>query len=958
MIKGSVTAQNWDVRSIEGIVPDDKDEQLQRIKIAKSLFNHPNNQDSFQSFMEMMIEDLCVVGSTAVEMRFTINPDRPMKLWTVNTESIRIFTAWSESTPDMPHYAQMTGLKGERGAIIFYDDELLYLKDNQATDSPFGLGKMEVAFASVGAVLGVQDMAGRAGADQIHKCFPEWTEVLTRRGWVFWRDVREDDEFATRSIYGQLQWQKALGFVNEQHDGDLIQFSKQRRRRKRRSSRENRDLKISVTPHHRMYGWKCSKDWRTGKTIEEPLGFIQAHELEDGFVNRPGKGWRGKSTTSSSLSDFRIPTRSVWKDGVLPSADIKIGKYTFTWKDWAAFLGIWIAEGSCMQSIQTSSGVRKPSKGEYRIQIAQSVAANSPKYAKIADLLDRMGIECQKKADRFIFSDSAIWNYLVDLGLSHDKFVPQWVKDAPVEIIESYVDFAMLGDGTCRPGTTKRVYYTVSKQLAGDMQELFQKIGSSAAIGEKIRRNGTRIYTVEEMVREDISIAGAGSRSKARMPKRIPYSGRVYCAMVPNGTLYCREGGYAFWSGNTWLWWEQPQPDSAYQIVRRHIQNELEGQAKVSIIGGMKKPEVVEITPVSVEDLLLPWQEMLIRMIANAFDLSAMSLGITEDVNRATGAVLSDRDFRTAVVPMARRIEDAFTRRILHAKLGWYDLEFKFLNLDDPDAQTKMGLFAQQYSANAITPNQIAIGMGRQPQAGPFGNLTQFEAMIVMQMITAQIQDQSADKNNKRQQDMMLWQQKQMAPPDDPNGGGSGGQDGEEDYGEPTPSVQPPTVQQLPAAPPSSDGQAGPKLPKMALPKFPVAGSAYTAMDLARMPVNDLASLVNSGALGDPKKLLPQMQNQDPNILEQMSQEVKEFFDSVQKAKEKEEASKVMSPQQQKALDKEQKKRRKKQGDRTHDYTDFLYKKGADLGNPGGPRMDRAGNKSGTPGTINYWSRP
>ena len=583
MIKGSVTAQNWDVRPIEGIVADDPDEQAQRIKIGKSLFKHPNNQDSFQSLLEMMIEDLCVVGSTALEMRFTVNPDRPLKCWAVNTDSVRIFTAWSESTPEMPHYAQMTGLKGERGAIIFYDDELMYLRDNQATDSPFGLGKMEVAMQSVNAVLGVQDMAGKAGADQIHKC---------------------------------------------------------------------------------------------------------------------------------------------------------------------------------------------------------------------------------------------------------------------------------------------------------------------------------------------------------------------------------------------WLWWEQPQADASYQIVRRHIQNELEGQAKVSIIGGMKKPEIVEINPVTVEDLLLPWQEMLIRMIANAFDLSAMSLGITEDVNRATGAVLGDRDFRTAVVPMARRIEDAFTRRILHAKLGWYDLEFKFLNLDDPDAQTKMGLFAQQYSTNAITPNEIAIGMGRQPQAGPFGALTQFEAMIVMQLVTAQIQDKSADKNVSRQQDMMLWQQKQQdamnqPPPTDGTDPNGGGDHNGEDYGPPSPSVQPQEPRQLPApAQDEAKDSAAPALPKMTLPKFPVAGSSYTAMDLAKMPLDKLTSLVQSGAVGKPDKLLPQMKNQEPNILEQMSEGVRDFFDGLQKQADADLKRKVLTPEQQKTLAKQQTKRRAKQGDRTSDYSEFLYKEGNNLGKPGGPRMDRKGNKSGTPGDINYWQRP
>ena len=332
MIKGSIIQQPWEIRAIDSITPEDgEDGQRERIKIAKKTFSHPNNQDSFQTFLEQGLEDMCTLGAFVGELALTVDPERPLKMWPVNIESIRIFVSWTESTPEMPRYAQMTGLKGERGAILFYDDELMYVKENPSTDNPFGLGNMEVAFSSVNDFLGVQGMAGRAGTDQIHKTF---------------------------------------------------------------------------------------------------------------------------------------------------------------------------------------------------------------------------------------------------------------------------------------------------------------------------------------------------------------------------------------------LWWETPQNEAHVQIVRRHIQNELEGQAKLSLITGMKKPEPVEVTPVQIADLLLEWQEMLIRMIANGFDMSAMSLGIEHDVNRATGTVLDDKDFRTAVVPKAKRLQEAFTRKILHGKLGWYDLEFVFLNLDDPDAETKMQLYTQMYSTNSITPQEIRRGMG------------------------------------------------------------------------------------------------------------------------------------------------------------------------------------------------------------------------------------------------------
>src|SRR5262249_16448846 len=139
----------------------------------------------------------------------------------------------------------------------------------------------------------------------------------------------------------------------------------------------------------------------------------------------------------------------------------------------------------------------------------------------------------------------------------------------------------------------------------------------------------------------------------------------------------------------TWLWWEQTMNPGHMQTVRRQIINELEGQAKVSLMAGAKKPEALEITPVTPEDLLLDWQRVLIDIIANAFNLSAMALGQVDKVNKATGQVMAEADFRSSVLPMAKRFEESITRHILQGFLGWKDLEFRWIGLEDPDAITR-----------------------------------------------------------------------------------------------------------------------------------------------------------------------------------------------------------------------------------------------------------------------------
>jgi hypothetical protein len=361
LIKNAVLSFDWQITPGEDADSDDPDVEL-RSRIVTESLKRPNKTDSFRQLLEAVLEDLIIGGYGCIEPRMTPYYKRPFKMWAVDGSTIRIFPDWTESTPDRPHYAQMTGLKGERGIITFLDEELIYIRDNIRTSSPFGLGKLEVAFNTVNAFLGAQDMASKAGSDQVHK---------------------------------------------------------------------------------------------------------------------------------------------------------------------------------------------------------------------------------------------------------------------------------------------------------------------------------------------------------------------------------------------TWLWWEQAVNPAHIQTVRRHIYHELEGQQKISLMGGMKKPDAIDVKAVTPEDLLLDWQEFLIRIIANAFDISPLSLGLERDVNRNTGQVMADADFRNAVVPMAKRIEEAITAWI-HSFLGWKDLQFGFIGLEDPDSITKVMIQQRQYMMNALTPDEIREEMDRPPLPGGWGRLTMFQSNILMQEVAARLGGKTA----------------------------------------------------------------------------------------------------------------------------------------------------------------------------------------------------------------------
>ena len=119
-----------------------------------------------------------------------------------------------------------------------------------------------------------------------------------------------------------------------------------------------------------------------------------------------------------------------------------------------------------------------------------------------------------------------------------------------------------------------------------------------------------------------------------------------------------------------------------HERLIRWWQDEIEGTGRVPLLSTEQKPEVLRFAAGTDADLRLSWQEFLIRMIANAFSLPPMLLGLEHDVNRSTAESLLDEAFRSAIVPLARLLAEHLTRDLFAKRLGWREFEFVFNDLD------------------------------------------------------------------------------------------------------------------------------------------------------------------------------------------------------------------------------------------------------------------------------------
>jgi phage portal protein BeeE len=160
-VKDPVSSLKWEIRAIAGA--DARPDQPGRIKGVTYSLNHPNHDDSFRSFWEQVIEDVQVGAYGSIEMARSNNPDRPLWLWPVDGSTIQLYPLWTGKTSE-PRYAQVTGYSGIR--IDLRNDELVYIKTNARTSTPFGLSPLEVAFETIGRFLAAHDTAAKTAGSQ------------------------------------------------------------------------------------------------------------------------------------------------------------------------------------------------------------------------------------------------------------------------------------------------------------------------------------------------------------------------------------------------------------------------------------------------------------------------------------------------------------------------------------------------------------------------------------------------------------------------------------------------------------------------------------------------------------------------------------------------------------------------------------------------------------------------
>jgi hypothetical protein len=179
----------------------------------------------------------------------------------------------------------------------------------------------------------------------------------------------------------------------------------------------------------------------------------------------------------------------------------------------------------------------------------------------VKSVIERMPFRFKKVKDGWKCYDKQLWSYLRPLGSALTKFVPDESKSLSARQLGVLFDHMCLGDGNTQK-TGFRIYYTSSRRLADDVQEILLKLGRVGIVKKRAARAGGigmrtfktthPCYEVIERVRKTTAWLDR------RDAKVVSYGGDVHCVSVPYHTLYVRRNGKPLWCGNTLMFWSEP----------------------------------------------------------------------------------------------------------------------------------------------------------------------------------------------------------------------------------------------------------------------------------------------------------------------------------------------------------------------------------------------------------------
>ena len=338
-----------------------------------------------------------------------------------------------------------------------------------------------------------------------HGCYDAETDVLTAAGWKAWPNVVDNDLLATRRADGTIEYHHPTRLVSYYHKGRMYRV-------------DARGVDLLVTPDHKMLA--CLTTTREGRS-KSAFELIPAETI----------GARSHAYTKSGL----------WTQPLQPDEN----------DDVAALLGFAIGDGSYEGGNRVRFHLRRERKIAWLHDRIIRLGASDPAFTLDVDAdNDRYSVSFPPRLQDM---------FAATYTRAGERQIPPGVLTRrSAQGLHALFGGLMQADG--HAGSTGDSFDTTSTTLAGQFQQLCLHIGLAANVcytygpDERATSYGDKPLTRLSVIRRELKPeVNKWSGSVGRSTWIDEWEGDVFCAEVPNNTLYVRRNGIPVWSGNSVL---------------------------------------------------------------------------------------------------------------------------------------------------------------------------------------------------------------------------------------------------------------------------------------------------------------------------------------------------------------------------------------------------------------------
>lgn len=337
------------------------------------------------------------------------------------------------------------------------------------------------------------------------RCYDAETEVLTRRGFVLWPHVREDDQIGCWDPALQsLVYEKPFELTRQSYKGPMRRI-------------DHGGVDLLVTPKHKMYV-RTKIDRGSRVRGEREIGWnewalVPADELGD----RMEVKYRKHATRTEALP---------FDASRFPEHDDRLA--------FLRLIGFFIGDGWVGKKRGRTNGVcfglTKPRKVAYLRELAEELGWPCKEMSNRVYVLEAEGVGRIFRAEFYDEND--------------EKCIPEYLLDLNQEEAEALLDGLRNSDGSSKRGAWE--YYSTSDQVAAAVQRLVIHAGGAAHINRTEAIGMNRVMVLSRMIEPVINTGHAG-----RNTSLVDYDGEIFCAHTRTGIMMIRRKGKPVLSGNT-----------------------------------------------------------------------------------------------------------------------------------------------------------------------------------------------------------------------------------------------------------------------------------------------------------------------------------------------------------------------------------------------------------------------